>query len=145
MTLILRNLIIDCSLYNLPIPSTRSCRPFWTYSGGKAPPRQCLLRPGKQHSSASPRTCVSFSWLEMRRVLTIFQFRYMTSRTSLLTPLRTSMNASLIRKHMPGIEVPTTVPTLATFYITKYMQHGVVNIDFNLQWVGVLCKDPDAK
>ncbi len=60
-------------------------------------------------------------------------------------PAEDFMNASLIRKHMPGIEVPTTVPTLATFYITKYMQHGVVNIDFNLQWVGVLCKDPDAK
>lgn len=47
------------------------------------------------------------------------------------------------RSEVPGIEVPTTEPVIVTFYVSKWTKTGMpeTNIDFNLQWVGLLSTD----
>lgn len=58
-------------------------------------------------------------------------------------PAHDMLNVDNIRCEVPGIEVPKTEPVLVTFYVSRWRARGAsdLNIDFNLQWVGLLSTD----
>lgn len=64
-----------------------------------------------------------------------------------LDPKHDMLNVDNTRVEVPGIEVPQTEPVLVTFYISKWNAKSMheTNIDFNLQWVGLLSTDVPSK
>ena len=58
-------------------------------------------------------------------------------------PTHDFLDAETTRTEISGIEVPTTEITLVTFYVIKWFDktgEPKLNIDFNLQWIGLLSK-----
>lgn len=57
------------------------------------------------------------------------------------------LNVDNTRAEVMGIEVPQTEPVLVTYYVSKWLAKGApeTNIDFHLQWVGLLSTDVPSK